>query len=175
MTSTTNAQMIESWTRPELEVTLFGNADWILREACDVMWKATHLITFGLFVLRFHFSYLFCGATYFHYFLLFVNASRHQREGKCSCNVASVIGLQYYYHHQTCWATNPARVFFWEGFIRKCWLNSSRNLVEVSICRNELCPSELWLLKGYAEYRRMCLSPKQMLVKMKSVPGSFGC
>ena len=65
--------------------------------------------------------------------------------------------------------------FYWEGFIRKCWLNSSRNLVEVSICRNTLHPRELLLLKCYAEYRRMCLSPINKLAEMKSVPWHFRC
>ena len=44
---------------------------------------------------------------------------------------------------------------------------------ETGVSRNEICPRELWLLNGYAEYRRMCLSPKQMLVEMKSVSASL--
>ena len=46
---------------------------------------------------------------------------------------------------------------------------------ETNVSRNEIRPRELWLLKGYAEYRRVCLSPKLMLIEMKSASGSFGC
>ena len=48
----------------------------------DFILKATHLKSFSLFVLRFHFSYLFYGVNDFHYFHLFYGASMHQREGR---------------------------------------------------------------------------------------------
>ena len=46
----------------------------------DFILKATHLKIFSLFVLRFHFSYLFYGSNDFHYFHFCYDASMHQHE-----------------------------------------------------------------------------------------------
>ena len=48
----------------------------------DFILKATHLRIFSLFVLCFHFSYLFYCINDFHYFHVSYGASMHQRGGR---------------------------------------------------------------------------------------------